>query len=65
METEIKEVRYPENKYLAVEVYKAGISQKALAKKVGCSRKTLNETINGHYKGVNIIPKIKQELGIE
>lgn len=65
MKAENKEVKYPENLPLGVEVFKSGMTQDELATKVGCSRKTLNQTIRGHYKGVNIVPKIKKELGIE
>ena len=61
---EIKEPKYPENKYLSIEVFKSGMTQEELADKIGCSRKVLNETINGHYKGVNIIPKLKAVLEI-
>lgn len=59
-----KEAKYPENKYLALEVFKSDLTQKQIADRIGCSRKVLNEIINGHYKGVNIIPKLKAELGI-
>jgi DNA-binding XRE family transcriptional regulator len=65
MKSEIKEVRYPENLPLAVEVFKSGMTQEELAEKIGCSRQTLNQTLNGHYKGVNIVPRIKAELGIQ
>ncbi|WP_339876967.1 hypothetical protein [uncultured Algoriphagus sp.] len=57
-----KEPRYPENKYLSIEVFKSEMTQEQIAELIGCSRKTLNETINGHYKGVNIIPKLKAVL---
>lgn len=64
MVTKNKPPKYPENKYLAHEVFKSDLTTSELAKKVGCSRKIISEIINGHYKGVNIIPRIKAELGI-
>ncbi|MCH7400092.1 hypothetical protein MM236_19005 [Belliella sp. DSM 107340] len=57
-----KPVPYPENTYLAVEVFKSGMTVKAIAEKIGVSRFILSRTINGHYKGNNIVPKLKKEL---
>ncbi|WP_097133701.1 hypothetical protein [Pedobacter xixiisoli] len=60
-----KEIRYPENLPLRFEVFKSGRKMKELAKAIGISRELLSYTINGHYKGINVVPKLKKELGIE
>jgi predicted DNA-binding protein (UPF0251 family) len=59
-----KEPKYPENKYLSLEVFKSELTQEEIASRIRCSRRVLNETINGHYKGVNIIPRLLAELGL-
>lgn len=60
-----KPARYPENKYLALEVFKSGMTLKDLAQKIGYSREAVNNVVNGHYKGTRIIPKLKKELGLK
>lgn len=60
-----QEVRYPENRYLKVELVKAGRSATEIAKAIGVTRGIVSLTINGHYKGINVIPAIKKELGIK
>lgn len=65
MKAEAKKVKYPENLYLRIEVFKSGVLYKNLAEKIGVSKLVLSQTVNGHYKGTNIVPKIKQELGID
>jgi antitoxin component HigA of HigAB toxin-antitoxin module len=57
-------IRYPDNLYLRLEVFKSGRKMKDIADSIGVSRELLSNTINGHYKGVNVIPKLKKELGI-
>lgn len=59
-----QEIRYPENRYLKVELVKAGKSATEIAKAIGVSRGVVSLTINGHYKGINVVPAIKKELGI-
>ncbi len=60
-----KEVKYPENLYLRFEIFKSGRQSQELAQKIGVSRLIISRTINGHYKGINVVPKLKQELGIK
>lgn len=60
-----KKVKYPENLPLSVEVFKSGQTITDLASKIGVSRVVLSQVVNGHYKGDNIVPKLKAELGIE
>jgi DNA-binding Xre family transcriptional regulator len=57
-----KEIKYPENLELKVDVIRSGRSIKSLAQSIGVSRQVLNLTVNGHYKGVNIIKLLKAEL---
>lgn len=58
-------IKYPENRYLKVELVKAGKTVTEVAQAIGVSRGVVSLTVNGHYKGVNIVPKLKKELGIE
>lgn len=62
MELAEKKIKYPENTYLEVLVKDSGKSVKHLAKQIPCSRKVLSDTIHGHYKGTNIIPKLTEIL---
>ena len=63
--TPIKKVKYPENLPLKQMVLDSGRSVRHLAKKIGVSTGVLSQTIHGHYKGINIVPRLKRELGIE
>jgi len=56
--------KFPENLKLKKPVEESGRSIKHLASKIGVSRVILSNTLNGHYKGGNVIPKLKTELGI-
>ena len=60
-----KEVKYPENLPLKAAIDSRGIKVAFLARKFGLSRNVMSQVINGHYKGNNIVPLIKKELGIE
>jgi len=60
-----KEIKYPENLELKVDVIRSGRSITSLAESIGISRQVLNLTVNGHYKGVNIIKLLKAELNIQ
>ena len=64
MDNARKNVKYPENLPLKVEVVKSGRTIKELAEKIGYSRIILQQTVNGHYKGVNVVPRLKEELGL-
>lgn len=57
--------KYPENLYLKEAVTASGLKVKFLAEKIGVSTVVLSQVINGHYKGMNIVPKLKAELGIK
>ncbi len=60
-----KEVKYPQNLPLKVAIDNRGIKLSFLARKFGLSRNVMSQVVNGHYKGTNIVPLIKKELGIE
>lgn len=59
-----KEPKYPENLFLKLEVFKSGRTVTELAESIGLSRLVVSQTINGHYKGINVVPALKKELGI-
>ena len=54
--------RYPENISVKSQVVKQGLSQTKIAAELGLSREIVSMTLNGHHKGVNIIPRIKDLL---
>ncbi|NJN27184.1 MAG: hypothetical protein HC819_14990 [Cyclobacteriaceae bacterium] len=56
--------KYPDNLKLKDPVIESGRTIKHIASKIGVSREALSNTLNGHYKGSIIIPKLKRELGI-
>lgn len=56
--------KYPENLPLKDAVNASGIKVKHLAKQIGVSTVILSNTINGNYKGTNVVPLIKKKLGI-
>ena len=60
----MKKARYPENLSYKLEIVKARRTIKEVAQKIGVSREVLTNTVNGHYKGVEIIKKLKNELNI-
>ena len=62
MTSEKKEPKYPENLYLKEKVEASGYKITALAKRIGVSRLVLSNTINGHYKGTNIVPELLKAL---
>lgn len=55
-------VRYPENLPLKLAIVQSGRTVTELADKIGVSRLVLSNTVNGHYKGTNVVPKLKEEL---
>lgn len=57
-----KKVKYPENLTLKAKQVESGLTVKHLAKKLGISSVVLSNTINGHYKGINIVPKLQELL---
>lgn len=57
-----KEPLYPDNLTLKGEVVKNRMSVTDIAGAIGISRKVVSDTLNGHYKGENIIPLIKAEI---
>ncbi|RQO78077.1 hypothetical protein DBR40_09005 [Pedobacter sp. KBW01] len=65
MEQTKPKVDYPENLYLREAVKQSGISITHLAKKLGFSRKVVSDTVNGKYKGSNIIPSLKELLNLK
>ncbi|WEK18192.1 MAG: hypothetical protein P0Y49_15480 [Candidatus Pedobacter colombiensis] len=59
-----KIIKYPENLHLKDFISQSGISIKHLANEIGISREVLSNTVNGHYKGGNIVPQLLMKLGI-
>lgn len=59
---EEKKIKYPDNLYLRVLVFEDPRTQQEIADAIGFSRKTLNDTINGKYKGENLIPILLENL---
>lgn len=59
---EDNKVKYPENLPLKELQKSSGRSVRWLAKEIGVSSLTISKTINGHYKGINIVPKLQQLL---
>lgn len=57
-------VKYPQNLYLRQAIKESGKSIRHIAKKCGVHEVLMSRLVNGHYKGVNIIPKIKVEIGL-
>lgn len=64
MQVKEKNVKYPENLYLRLEVFKDQRTIQEIADKIGVSRKVISDTINGKYKGLNIVPALRKELGL-
>jgi len=62
MQNKKNKVKYPDNLDLKLSIVKSGRSVTELADTIGVSRKTLSDTVNGHYKGANIIPLLQNEL---
>jgi DNA transposition AAA+ family ATPase len=62
MSQEEEKIKYPQNIPLKGLVAVSGRTVKDLAEKIGVSRRTLSLTVNGHYKGDNVIPKLIAEL---
>ncbi|MFC3199055.1 hypothetical protein ACFOET_15630 [Parapedobacter deserti] len=60
----MKKARYPQNLSLKLEIVKSRRTIKEIAEKIGVSREVLTNTVNGHYKGVEVIKKLKSELNI-
>jgi hypothetical protein len=57
-----KKVRYPDNLALKEQLKDTGRSIGWYAKKLDLSREVISKTINGHYKGINIVPKLIELL---
>ncbi len=57
-----KEAKYPENLKIKGQMAAANITSTEMAQRIGMSRHTVNMTINGHYKGQNVVPMIEKEL---
>lgn len=57
-----KTVKYPQNLPLKAQIEESGISITQLAKKIGCSREVLSLIVNGRYLGINIVPRLLEEL---
>lgn len=65
MQVKENKVKYPENLYLRLEVFKDERTIQEIANVIGVSRKVISDTINGKYKGAKIIPQLRKVLGLE
>jgi DNA transposition AAA+ family ATPase len=61
----MKQVKFPENLKLKEAIKAADRSVKGVAKSIGYNRCDVSNTINGHKKGIYIVPAIKKELGLQ
>lgn len=61
----MKKPRYPDNLLFKLEIVKSRRTIKEIAAKIGISREVLTNTVNGHYKGVEVIKKLKSELNLK
>jgi DNA transposition AAA+ family ATPase len=61
----MEKIKYPENLYLLELVKESGRKIEHIASKIGTAREIVSRTINGHYKGNNIVPLLRKELGLE
>lgn len=57
-----KKRRYPENLALKGQIAMSGETVGYWADKIGYSREVVSNTINGNYKGENIVPLLQQAL---
>jgi DNA transposition AAA+ family ATPase len=57
-----KKIIYPQNIYLKGLIAVSGQTVSHFAKTIKVSRRTLSLTINGHYKGDNVVPKLLAAL---
>jgi len=62
MQKQKKKVKFPENLPLRELVKATGRSITYYAKQIGVDRQTVSNTINGHYKGTNIVPRLQELL---
>ncbi len=60
----MKEAKYPENLPLKLEIVKARRTITEIASAIGVSREVLTNTVNGHYKGSEVVRKLKSELNL-
>lgn len=63
-EKEVKDVRFPDNLELKGRVVASGITITDLAEQLGVSRLVVSTTLNGHKKGINIVPAIEKVLEV-
>jgi len=64
MQSTEKNIKYPENIRLKGLIAVSDFTIDELAKKLNISRQVLSNTINGHYKGINIVPRIEEILKV-
>jgi len=57
-----KKVKFPENLHLKKQIEESGRSITYYAGKLKLSRLVVSNTVNGHYKGTNIVPRLKELL---
>lgn len=57
-----KKVKYPDNLSLKGLVVASGRTIAWYAAQIGVDRQTVSQTVNGHYKGTNIVPRLLELL---
>lgn len=62
MRTAKKKVKFPENLLLKKQLKETGRSLTWYAEKLGISFQAVSTTVNGHKKGINIVPKLIELL---
>lgn len=62
MQNTTKKIKFPENLRLKSLIEEKGQSVAFVAKKIGYSRVVVSNTVNGHYKGTEIVPLIEKHL---
>jgi len=55
-------VKYPENLPLKQAIVDSGRSIQWYADKMKYNRQTVSQTVNGHYRGKNVVPKLIELL---
>lgn len=62
MQNTKEKIKFPENLWLKVAIAKKGQSVTFVAKQIGYSRVVVSNTVNGHYKGSEVVALIEKHL---
>lgn len=64
MQNTKKKIKFPNNLRLKALIKEQGQSIEFVAKKIGYSRVVVSNTVNGHYKGTEVVPAIEKHLNL-